>query len=109
MTVRAVQQINRAGVTPTYNAAAASDQITGGGTVFVHVKSANGSPVTLTIPTPGKVEGLDVADFTATIPATTGDKMIGPLPEDLFKQADDGKVDLNWSSTTSVTWAALRI
>jgi len=109
-TTLSVQQITNSGITPSYAAATATDgdAFANDGDVFVHVKNVGGSPVTLTIQTPGKVAGVDIAEVTVTIPATTGDKMIGPFDPTVFNQSD-GKVYLDWSAVTGVTVAAIRL
>ena len=34
-----------------------------------------------------KIEGIDIAEITVTIPATNGDKMIGPFDPAIFNQS----------------------
>jgi hypothetical protein len=104
------QDISRAGVAPTYNAASGGgDKFGPGANVFVHVKNAGGASVTPTFVTPGLVAELAVADSAlVTVPATTGDRMIGPFPSELFA-GSDGLVAVTWSATTSVTFAVLRV
>lgn len=95
------------GITPTYTA---FDQPNGmaflyTGREIVHIKNTNAAGRTLTIPTPGTVEGLAVADKTITVPGTTGDKMLPVKP--LYLQAD-GKVYLDIDVGTNVTVAIVR-
>jgi len=108
-TTVSAQTLVRTGITPTYNAATATDgdAFENDGKTFIHVKNA-GSQITLTIQTPGTVDGLAVTDRTVTIPATTGDKMIGPFPTSQYNQSD-GKVYLDWSGVTTVTFAVVRM
>lgn len=113
LVVRTKQTIdNVAGVVPTYNAAAAGDQVQAEDDVYIHVKNASGAPITVTIPTPGKTQGIDIADPVFSVAATTGERIIGPLRPDLFgdpASSPAGLVSLTWSSTTSVTWAVLEL
>jgi hypothetical protein len=104
-----VQELSRAGITPTYNAGTVTDGdgFTNDGVTFIHVLNTGGS-TTLTIQTPGTVDGLAITDRTVTIPATTGTKLIGPFPVDKYNQSD-GKVYLDWSQVTGITFAVVRM
>jgi hypothetical protein len=103
------QVVSLAGTTPTYAAAAGSTTIPTGEHLFLHVKNANGSSMTVTLTATGKVRGQTAADVVVTVPATTGDKMIGPIPAELFASSADGTCAVTYSSTTSVTVALIRI
>lgn len=110
MALLAQQVITRAGTTPTYSAAAASTTVTCGDRSFLHVKNTAGSSMTVTITATAQVDGQAVADLVVTVPATTGDKMIGPITSKLFASAADGvSASVTYSSTTSVTVANLVI
>ena len=105
-----VQDVSRAGTTPTYNTASAGgDKFPPGATTFLHVLNQGGSATAPTFTTPGQVSGLDIADAVGgTTPATTGSRFYGPFPADLFAGAD-GLVAVAWSVTASVTFAVLRV
>jgi hypothetical protein len=85
-----LQSISIAGLGPTYSTATASDTtsgITPDDRVFIHAKNSNASTATITInpvaPTSVKVPGVGnvaVPALAVVIPATTGDRMIGPIP-----------------------------
>ncbi|MFF4489416.1 hypothetical protein ACFY0F_23455 [Streptomyces sp. NPDC001544] len=110
MALLAQQVITRAGTTPTYSAAAASTTVTCGDRSFLHVKNTAGSSMTVTITATAQVDGQAVSDLVVTVPATTGDKMIGPITNKLFASASDGvSAAITYSSTTSVTVANLVI
>ncbi len=87
-----VQQVTKAsnGLTPSYTAATSADTYlaVNDGRVFLHAKNTGGAPVTLTVATQSTVDGNAVADYTATIPATTGDKMIGPFQPSIYNNED---------------------
>lgn len=109
-----VQQIAQAGIAPAYTAATVDGcMIPGTGDVFLHVKNANAASCTVTVQSAEQRAGLDVADQTVVVPATTGDRMIGPFRPDVFSRAtgaaDAGKVYVDFSIQTSVTVAALRL
>jgi hypothetical protein len=110
MALLAQQVIALSGLSPTYSAAAASTTVTCGDRSFLHVKNTNASSMTVTITATAKQRGQAVADLVVTVPATTGDKMIGPITADLFASASDGfSAAITYSSTTSVTVASLTI
>lgn len=110
MALLAQQVIARSGLTPTYSSAAASTTVTCGDRSFLHVKNTNGSSMTVTVTCTALIDGQQAADLVVTVPATTGDKMIGPLPAKLFASASDGvSAAITYSSTTGVTVASLRI
>ena len=109
MATLTTQVINLAGLAPTYSAAAASTKIVCGERTFLHVKNTAGSSMTVTLSSTAKVRGQAAADVVVTVPATTGDMMIGPVTQDLFAGVSDGLASVTYSSTTSVTVAAVRI
>lgn len=98
------------GLTPSYGAVdqANGNQFQNTGREILHVKNSNAATRTLTISTPGNVDGLAVADATFVIPANTGDKFIGPLPPAVYSQID-GNVYLDWDASAGVTIAVLRL
>lgn len=103
------QVVSLSGLTPTYGAAAASTTVPCGERNWLHVKNTNGSSMTVTLSATGKIRGQQAADLVVTVPATTGDKMIGPIPSELFASAVDGTCSVTYSATTGVTVAALTI
>lgn len=75
----------------------------------LHVKNGSGGSITLTVVTPGTVDGLAIGDYTLTIPAA-GERLVGPFPEPHFRQpsgATKGRVHIDYSSVTSVTRAVI--
>lgn len=107
------QQITPAGLAPTYAAAAAGgDKIAPGPNVFLHVKNTGGSPATVTVDDPNSVGPSGAAqynpDLSVSVPATTGDRMIGPLGS-RFQASTDGLVAITYSGVTGVTVAAIAI
>lgn len=107
-TLITVQEITTLdGISPTYQA---FDQPNGmeflyTGREIIHIKNTNGSGRTLTIPTPGTVDGLAIADKTISVPATTGDKMLPVKPS--YVQTD-GKVYLDIDAGAGVTIGVIR-
>jgi hypothetical protein len=106
MTALTPQVVSIAGTAPTYNAAGAGgDTVPAGERTWIHVKNGSASPITVTVTTPGTVSGLAIADVSVSVPATTGEKLIGPLPTSLFGDP----VQIAYSAAASVTVAALQI
>ena len=103
-----VQDIARSGLSPSYSSAVGDGHsVQNNGRVFIHVKNGDSSSKTITIQTPGTVDGLAVADRDVSIPAGE-ERMIGPFPPGQYNQSD-GDIYVDYSATTSVTIAALRM
>lgn len=103
-TLITAQAITRAGVGPTYAAANVDGHFwPNNGTQFLQVKNASGSPITVTFPIPVTVDGQAVTSRSVSVPATTGDRIIGPFPT----QYNDttGNANCTFSAVTSVTCA----
>lgn len=101
-------RIQIAGTAPAYNAASAGgDKVPPGGDVTLHVKNDGTASITCTVVIPGTVAGQDIGDVAVAIPAG-GERFIGPLTRSVFA-GPDGLVDVTWSATTSVTFAAVTV
>lgn len=74
----------------------------------LRVKNGSASPITVTLPTPGTIDGLAVTDRTVAVPATTGDVFISLGRGDAYRQSG-GKVHVDYSAVTSVTVAVLDV
>jgi hypothetical protein len=104
-TALAVQAITRAGLTPAYTAANADGHaIANDGSTMLHVKTV-GTACTVTVVTPGTVDGQAIADRTIAL-GTNTERMIGPFPPRTYNQ--DGAVHVDFSAVTAVTVAAVR-
>jgi hypothetical protein len=80
-----------------------------GRTVLHFMKSGAGA-CTVTISTPGTVDGLAVADRTVTVAATTGDVVIGPFPPDTYNTPGLSTfAGFTVSEVTGLTVAILRL
>ncbi len=105
-----LQDITRAKIEPTYaGSLSVSDTytFTNNGRVFLHIKNTDASLCTVTVETPGLVDGLAIADRTFTVPATTGDVMAGPFsPKDYNT---DGNIRVTYSNITALTHAGIRL
>lgn len=102
------QVLANAGTTITFAAAGASgDKAAPGDGVKLLVNNGAGSPITVTMATPGLIDGdLAVADRTVTVAA--GAIRGIPLPDSLYANAaDSGLAAWTYSSNTSVTVAVI--
>ena len=105
------QDILASGLTTSYNASlSASDTylIPNDGATFLHFKKTGAGSCTVTIATNGSYKGLAIADQTATVPATTGDVMVGPFPTNPYNNSA-GQVAVTLSNITGLSMAAYRI
>lgn len=81
-------------------AAGGGDTCPAGDGVFLEVNNGNAAARTVTLATPGTVDGLAIADRAVTIPA--GERWQIPVPR-LFAKAD-GRCDITYTSdAASVT------
>jgi len=102
------QQIVRTGLEQTYEAAQVDgNKFSNDGRMFLHVKNGAASPITVTIQTPGTVDGLAVAEQIVTV-TNAEERMIGPFPPNIYNQSD-GMVYVDYSSVTTITAAVLRL
>jgi hypothetical protein len=73
---------------------------------IVRANNGSGASVTLTVVTPGTVDGLAITDRQVVIPA--GQARYVRLPRAVYRSPADGKVHLQWSAVTSVTFEVIR-
>lgn len=104
-----VQQIGRAGITPSFTAANTDGNFfDNNGRCFIEVKNTAVTSVDVTLATPGLVDGLAIADRIVSVVGTTGDKMVGPLPTNIYNDAS-GRVNLTYSHVTNVVIGVFRL
>jgi len=94
MALLTAQAVVKTGLAPVYSAVSASDTVTPvpGSKLFLHVKNGNGSACTA------------ATNPTVSVPASTGDRMIGPLPAEMADPAT-GLITVQYSVTATVTAA----
>lgn len=110
MALLATQAVTRAGVAPAYAAVSASDTFTPDADTYLQVKNANAGACTVTIVTPRTDQvGNPVADNVVSVPATTGDRMIGPFPAEFYADPITGLATVTFSPTASVTVGAFKL
>jgi hypothetical protein len=78
---------------------AGGDTFAAGSEVYLHVKNGAGTAATVTVATPGNVQGIAESGYQFTVPATTGDIEVGPFPTDLFGET----ASITYSAVTTLT------
>jgi hypothetical protein len=107
MALLTAQAVVKTGLAPVYSAVSASDTVTPvpGSKLFLHVKNGNGSACTVTLVDGGRTPaGSAATNPTVSVPASTGDRMIGPLPAEMADPAT-GLITVQYSVTATVTAA----
>lgn len=96
-----------AGVAPVSHAAAAGDSFSNNGKTMVRVTNGGGSPITVTFDDPNSsLAGATAFNPDVGVTVTNGQsRIIGPFVPARFNDTN-GRVQLAWSATTSVTWEA---
>lgn len=106
-----VEQNLKSGLTATYTSSGLlttnTYKVRNDGKVFIHFKKTGAGSATVTIVTPNTSQGLAIADQTVTVPATTGDVFVGPLPPSLFNDASSD-VAFSFSDTVGLSFAVIR-
>jgi hypothetical protein len=110
------QVVNNVGITPTYAAGASGgDNFVPDYDTFLHFKNTSGAPITVTIVTPKSAPGGQaIADDILAIPATTGDKMMGPYPAEYYADPANtvpGNAGITYSANppTGLTVACIQV
>lgn len=80
----------------------------GQGQAWIEVNNGAGSPINVTIKTPGKIRGLDIAEQVIAVANGTRQK-IGPFDSASIYNQSDGTVHIDYSSVTTITVGAFRL
>jgi hypothetical protein len=107
MATRATETIAATGTEATYHAATATtgDKVAAVDGTILHVKNGGGSDTTVTIDTPGTVEGLAIENRAVTVPA--GEDRFIALSK-VYRNPADGLATAVCNPVTSVTFAVVR-
>lgn len=107
MALLATQSIVRAGLAPSYAAAAGGGDTFAPGThTFLHVKNGSGGSITVTVVTPRTdALGNAIADNAVAVGAGA-EAMIGPLPYEHYASPSTGVGNITYSGVTSLTIGA---
>lgn len=112
MATLTTQSITRAGVTPTYAAVAVGgDACEVGDDIYLHFKNTNAATRTVTLAIPAGASTYPNVTYTnvaVVVPATTGDKLIGPISS-LFKDPTTGLCTITYSADTNLTVGCFKL
>jgi hypothetical protein len=103
-TFLADQPANASGLNPAYTAA---DLVNGNSYIpavgrFLLVKNAGGSPVNLTLVTPGVVDGNAIADKVVSVPIGSVPIVIAPSRAEAYADGATGQVTFTSAAALSV-------
>jgi hypothetical protein len=106
----ATQSITRAGVVPSYAAAAGGgDAFTPTKDTWLHAKNGSGGSITVTIVTARTdAIGNAIADNAIAI-AAGAEKLIGPFPAEHYQDSSTGLAAVTYSGVTSLTIGAFAL
>lgn len=105
MAVITAQVIADAGTAITFTAVNASDTLTNNGRSYLQVKNANAAACTVTVVSTVVCNQGFSHDMVVSVPATTGDRVLGPFTAIRFGTAPV----VNYSVTSSVTAALVTL
>lgn len=112
MATLSTQTVTRAGVGPTYAAAnAGGDACETGDSIYLHVKNTNGATRTVTLVVPSSAStypNVAYQSVAVTVPATTGDRLIGPVSA-LFKDPSTGLCSITYDAVTGLTVGCFKL
>jgi hypothetical protein len=109
------QQVPYSGLVPAHTAPTVDGDVVDVGRCHLSVINGGGAPITVTVQTPGVVDGdLPITDRVVTVPVGTTPKII-PLNSVNYKQtpasavlpADAGRAYVDYSTIASVTRAVV--
>lgn len=102
MAVRTPQTIVRAGVVPSYTAAASSETMVNDGKTSLHVKNGSGSTITVSFAITSAVDGATGLAKVVSIP-TLANRLCGPFPTNIYGTT----LGITYSGVTTVTAVGL--
>lgn len=102
-----VRSVVTTGLNPTYaGSLSTSDtyQCDNDGKVWIHFKKANAVDCTVTFLTPATAgrDGLAIAELTVTVPASGGERLVGPFEQQIFNNSS-GKLQWTLSDVDGLT------
>lgn len=103
------EDIVPSGLAATYFSPTTTDRFLAAndGKVYLHFKKTGAGSCNVTIETPVTPGGLALADRVVVVPATTGDRFIGPFDRDVYNDGN-GNLAFTCSEITGLTCAILR-
>ncbi len=106
MALLTVQKMALTGVAPSFVAVAASDTFPNDGKTYIEVKNGNAGADTVTVTAQSTCNQGVLHDSVTSVPATTGDKVIGPFEPTRFNNSS-GQCTVTHSVTATVTCAVV--
>ena len=108
LAIQALPHDSNTPLPPSYVAATAGgEEFINDTFTFLHIKNSGGSDREVTVVHPGTQDGLEIADYTATIP--TGGEIMTRTFNNRFNQAGGIKVHIDWDDHTGLTVAAISV
>lgn len=105
MAALSAQRVALSGTAPTYaSASAGGDTAPVGGGLKLHVSNGSGAGVTVTVVTPGNIDGLSIGDAALVVPA--GGHGFIPLTN-VYRDPITGRANITYSAVTTVNVAVL--
>ena len=106
----AVQAASDKGITPTRNAIATGNDylVRNTGRIALLFEKSGANNATITVKTPAKLGGLDVAERTFVVPATTGDVTAAKFPPNIYNDGN-GNLSFSTSEDTGLTCAVMSV
>jgi hypothetical protein len=103
-----LQTMSVTGLEATYASCNADgNYFTNNGHTFMHVINGSGGDITVTVDSPTECNQGSTHDVTVTVTAGE-ERMIGPFEQGRFND-DDGRVQVSYSTVTSLTAGAIKI
>lgn len=105
------QSMSKTEVAPTFTTLNATDvfYISNNGDTVLYFKNTNAGAATITFDVTQSVDGLPLADHTISVPATTGERVIGQLPVkmNVLSGTQAGRLKVTCSVATGCSVAVL--
>lgn len=98
------------GLAPNYTAIATGNtyKVRNNGRTMLHFLKSGAGEAIITFQTPGSIGGLAIAERTLSVPASSGDKMVGGFPTDIYNDAN-GDLNFTTDEGTGLTAAVVDI
>lgn len=112
MATLSTQVVTRAGIVPSYAAAAGGgDAMAVGSGMFLHIKNGGGASITVSLAIPSGASGWSNVAYgvTAVSVANASEKMIGPVQAPIYADPTTGLCTITYTGVTSVTVAAINL
>lgn len=107
----ATQPMAFGGLTPNLTAPTIDGDVVDVGRCFLHVENGGGAPITVTVQTPGSIDGLALEDRSVQVAAGSFKQI--PLTLAVYRQpvgsADAGRAYVDYSAVASVTRAVISL